>query len=98
MYLINWVWNKEQFQVTDVIDKLKRASLWMNIIFPPTKLSLLYSLFALQDLPAGGPLWAGGAGDGRPADDRHEQTQRDLLHPVQRGHHVAERAGEWSVD
>ena len=60
--------------------------------------SSVLSPFALQNLPAGGPLRAGGAGDGWPADDRHEQTQRDLLHPVQRGHHVAERAGEWSVD
>lgn len=50
--------------------------------------------WSLQDLPAGGPVRAGGAGDGRVTDDRHEQAQRALLHPVQRGHHAAQRAGE----
>lgn len=48
---------------------------------------------SLQNLPAGGPVRAGGASDGWVADDRHEQTQRDLLHPVQRGHHAAQGTG-----
>lgn len=30
--------------------------------------------FFYQNIPAGGSLWAGGASDGRSADDRHEQT------------------------
>ena len=46
-----------------------------------------------QDLPVGGSVWEGGACDGWPADDRHEQAQRDLFHPVQRGHHAAQRTG-----